>query len=132
MRNDHELLHLYLGDEMFDEMGHAYVKARPSGHPNLRWFSQGLTDFLGSTEPYSNYPVLSDLAALEKALNSAFDAVEGPVVDLSAMAGFAPEAWPDLEFTPHPSAVRLDLATNASAVWLALKNEETPPGAEVL
>ena len=27
MRNDHELLHLYLGDEMFDEMGHAYVKA---------------------------------------------------------------------------------------------------------
>ena len=23
MRNDHELLRLYLGDEMFDEMGHA-------------------------------------------------------------------------------------------------------------
>jgi hypothetical protein len=28
MRNDHALLHLYLGDEMFDEMGHAYVAAR--------------------------------------------------------------------------------------------------------
>ena len=37
---------LYLGDEMFDEMGHAYVKARPSEHPNLRWFSQGLPEFL--------------------------------------------------------------------------------------
>ena len=46
MRNDHELLHLYLGDETFDEMGHAYVKARlrtsepalvlarPAGIPN--------------------------------------------------------------------------------------------------
>ena len=45
MRNDHELLHLYLGDETFDEMGHAYVKAHPSGHPNLRWFSQGLPAF---------------------------------------------------------------------------------------
>ena len=48
MRKDHELLHLYLGGEMFDEMGHAYVKARPSSHPNLRWFAQGLPAFLKS------------------------------------------------------------------------------------
>ena len=68
MRNDHELLHAYLGDEMFDEMGHAYVKARPSEHPNLRWFSQALPEFLESTAPFSDHPVLSDLAALEKAL----------------------------------------------------------------
>ena len=132
MRNDHELLHLYLGDEMFDEMGHAYVKAHPSEHPNLRWFSRGLPDFLKSAEPYSNHPVLSDLAALEKTLNDAFDAKEGPVVELSEMTGFSPEAWPGLEFVPHPSAVRLNLATNASAVWLALKNEETPPDAAAL
>src|SRR5258708_9847685 len=39
MRNDHELLHRYLGDETFDEMGHAYVKARPPEHPNLPWLS---------------------------------------------------------------------------------------------
>src|SRR3954467_9133233 len=74
VRNDQQQLHLYLGDETFDEMGHAYVKARPSEHPNLRWFSQGLPDFLKSAEPYCNHPVLSDLAALEKALNHAFDA----------------------------------------------------------
>ena len=108
MRNDHELLHLYLGDEMFDEMGHAYVKARPSGHPNLRWFSQGLPEFLKSTAPYSEHPELCDLAALEKALNDAFDAAEGKVVELTDMAGFAPEAWSGLRFRPHPSASRLD------------------------
>ena len=51
MRNDHELLHLYLGDEMFDEMGHAYVKAHPSEHPNLRWFSKSLPGFLKSAAP---------------------------------------------------------------------------------
>ena len=132
MRNDHELLHLYLGDEMFDEMGHAYVKARPSENPNLRWFSQGLPDFLKSAEPYHDHPVLSELAALEKALNDAFDAKEGAVVELTAMAGFAPEVWPGLTFEPHPSASRLDLATNASAIWLALKNDETPPDAVML
>jgi len=132
MRNDHELLHRYLGDETFDDMGHAYVKARPSEHPNLRWFSQGLPDFLRSNEPYSNHLVLADLAALEKALNDAFDAVEGAVLALEAMAGFAPEQWNDLVFTPHPSAARIDLSTNAAAIWMALKDEETPSEAQTL
>jgi hypothetical protein len=129
MRNDHELLHLYLGDEMFDEMGHAYVRAYPSGHPNLRWFSKSLPDVLRSNAPYADPPVLSDLAALEKALNDAFDAAEGAVVEPTDMAGFAPEAWSDLIFLAHPSAFRLDLSTNAAAIWLALKNDEAPPEA---
>jgi hypothetical protein len=132
MRNDHELLHRYLGDEMFDEMGHAYVKARPSQHPNLRWFSQGLPDFLKSAEPYCDHPVLSDLAALEKALNDAFDASDAPVMALQDMARFVPEVWNDLKFEPHPSTCRIDLATNAAAIWLALKKEETPPDAASL
>ncbi len=132
MRNDHGLLHAYLGDEMFDEMGHAYVKARPSEHPNLRWFSQALPEFLKSTAPYSDHPVLSDLAALERALNDAFDGKDGPVVTLAGMAGFAPEAWADLRFKPHPTAGRLDVSTNASAIWMALKNDGTPPDALVL
>lgn len=132
MRNDHELLHLYLGDETFNEMAHAYVKASPSEHPNLRWFSQGLPDFLKSAAPYCNHPVLSDLAALEKALNDAFDASEGPVLALDDMAHFAPEVWNDLQFQPHPSACRLDVVTNAAAIWLALKNDEAPPEAAVL
>ena len=127
MRNDHKLLHIYLGDEMFDAMGHAYVAAYPSQHPNLRWFSGHLPDFLKSAEAYGKYPVLSDLAALEKALNDAFDAEEAPVVGIADMAAFAPEAWAALTFKPHPSAQRLDLSTNAAAIWLALKADEGPP-----
>ena len=129
MRNEHKLLHNYLGDEMFNEMGYAYVAANPSQHPNLRWFAQALPDFLRASAPYSNYPILSELAALEKALNDAFDAKDAPALAVADMAGLAPELWPDLKFTAHPSAVRLDLTTNVSAVWLALKNDETPPDA---
>lgn len=132
LRNDHELLHAYLGDETFDEMGHAYVRARPSQHPNVRWFSQGIPDFLRSTPPYSQYPVLADLAALEKALNDAFDGRDGAVLALADVAAFAPEAWKDLKFTAHPTAARFDLSTNASAVWRALKADEMPPDAVTL
>jgi hypothetical protein len=132
LRNDHERLHSYLGDEMFDTMGYAYVAARPSHHPNLRWFSQGLPDFLKTTEPYRDHPVLADLAALEKALNDAFDAADAPVLGLADMAAFVPEVWNTLKFQPHPTSCRLDVSTNAAAVWLALKNDETPPDAVAL
>jgi hypothetical protein len=132
LRNDHGLLHSYLGDEMFDEMGYAYVAARPSHHPNLRWFSQGLPDFLKSTAPYSDHPILADLAALEKALNDAFDAADAQVLALADMANFAPEVWTTLKFQSHPSSHRRDVSTNAAAVWLALKNDETPPDAVAL
>jgi hypothetical protein len=76
--------------------------------------------------------VLADLAALEQALNDAFDAREGSVLGLEAMAGFAPEMWNDLVFAPHPSAARIDVSTNAAAIWIALKSEETPPDADAL
>jgi Putative DNA-binding domain len=131
LRNDHKLLHSYVGDEMFDEIGYAYVAANPSQHPNLRWFSQGLPEFL-KLEPYGQYPILSDLAALEKALNDAFDAKDAPVVALTDMAGFAPEAWNDLTFEAHPGAYRLDLSTNVAPIWLSLKADEMPPEAVML
>jgi hypothetical protein len=132
LRNDHKLLHQYLGGEMFDAMGYAYVAAKPSHHPNLRWFSQGLPDFLKTTEPYGDYPIIFDLAALEKELNDAFDAADAPLVALADMAGFAPEVWNTLKFQVHPSSRRLDVSTNVAAVWLALKNDETPPDAAAL
>lgn len=132
VRNDHELLHSYLGDEMFDEVGYAYVAANPSQHPNLRWFSQALPAFLKEAAPYNKYPILSDLAALERALNDAFDAKDAPALAVADMAGFAPEIWHDLKFMPQPSAIRLNLTTNVSAVWLALRKDETPPDAVTL
>ena len=54
------------------------------------------------------------------------------MLTLADMAGIAPQRWNELTFQPHPSAFRLDISTNASAIWLALKKDETPPDAVVL
>ena len=54
------------------------------------------------------------------------------MLTLAGMAEFAPETWSDLKFAPHPSARRLDLTTNASPIWRALKNDEVPPEETVL
>jgi hypothetical protein len=131
MRNEHELLHAYLGDDSFDEMANAFISAHPSTHPNLRWFSGELPGFLARTEPFCDHPVIRELAELEKALNDAFDAPDGPVLALENMASIAPESWSHLAFQPHGSATRLDFRTNAVAIWMALKNDEVPPAADV-
>jgi len=73
MRHDHELLHAYLGDEMFYEMGHAYVKGAPSEHPNLRWFFATLPEFLKSTRPTAITPCCPICRRWKKALNRRLD-----------------------------------------------------------
>jgi hypothetical protein len=56
MGNDHELLHRYLGDEAFDEMGHGYVKARPSEHPICAGSRRGCRTSCDPTSPTAIIP----------------------------------------------------------------------------
>lgn len=129
LRNDHPLLHAYLGDEAFIEVAKAYVAACPSQNQNARWFSHRLPEFLSETHP--DAPQLGELAALERALNDAFDALDTEPLALSDLAAVPPEQWSDLVFSAHPSAYRLALFSNAHALWIALKNDETPPPVEL-
>jgi len=128
VRNDHPLLHACVGDEAFNELARSYVADRPSQNQNARWFSHRLPDYL--TEKHPNEPQLADLAALERALNDAFDAPDRETLTLADLATVSPENWSSLVFAPHPSAQRLSFKSNAHAIWLALKNEEPPPPVE--
>lgn len=130
MRNNHGLLHTYLGDDGFDDMARAYVAAYPSRSANLRWFSQHLPVFLRGNEPYGDHPVLAELATLEIALENAFDALDRAVLTLADLADVPPDAWNDLCLVPHDCARRLDFATNAATIWGALREEEMPPDPE--
>ncbi len=80
--NDHERLHTYLGDDRFRAMTRAYIEAYPSQHPNARWFARRLPEFLELSEPYSRQPILFELAALERALNDAFDGADAAVLSM--------------------------------------------------
>jgi hypothetical protein len=130
VRNDHRLLHRYLGDEAFAKTARAYIAARPSRTQNARWFSHGLPDFLAEAE--IEHPEVAELAGLERMVNDAFDAADGPVLAISDLAAIPPEEWTGLKFVPHPSARHLDLATNAYAIWAALKDDTPPPPASKL
>jgi len=132
VENDHELLHKYLGHEGFREMAQAYATAYPSQDRNARYFCVHLPQFLRAVEPYKSQPQLSELAALEKTLNDAFDATDAPPLTLVGLGRLPPEDWLRLTFKPHPSAIRLDCFTNAADIWLALKEEREPPRLQTL
>ena len=125
---DHERLHAYLGDDSFRAMARAYVARYPSRHPNARWFAQRLPEFLREHEQYSKQPVLSELAALERALNNAFDGADAPVVSMADLAALPPEIWGGISFVRHPTATSIEVSSNVGAIWTALKaGKETPP-----
>jgi len=127
LADEYEKLFALLGDEQFDAMARAYVALHPSHSPNLRWLGQYLPNFLSEQPPYREAPVLADLAKLERALNDAFDGKDAPRLKVQDLAQIAPEDWPTLTFTVHPTVRRFDHATNACDVWRALEAGDTPP-----
>ncbi|MFY9639681.1 MAG: putative DNA-binding domain-containing protein [Rhodomicrobium sp.] len=128
-QKDHELLHAYLGDEGFDEMARSYAAAYPSRYRNAIDFCAHLPQYLAEAQPYSAHAEISELAALEKALNDAFYAKDQAAIGVSELAGYAPGDWAFLRFTAHPSAIRLGFKTNAADIWSALKHGGEPPAA---
>ena len=66
IETDHEVLGLYLGDDLFDQMARGYIQQHPSTVPSLRDFCDALPAFLTQQMPFSEHPILADIAAFER------------------------------------------------------------------
>jgi hypothetical protein len=120
---DYEVLHTYLGDELFNALASGYIAAYPSTFRNVRWFGGKLAEFLRSTPRYAEHPELAELAQFEWSLGQAFDSPDEDFVRFEEVAAVSPEAWAELRFKPHPSLRRLELRTNAVTIWKAIDSE---------
>ncbi len=128
---DHELLGLYLGDELFDKMVEGYVRAHPSTFRSLRQFADALPEYLAKDEFFSQYPQISELASFERRLINAFDAADSECATFAELQGIPPEQWPGICFRFHPSVQIFSCQTNAVECWQALKQGQTPPEPEL-
>ena len=125
--NDYQQLHAYLGDETFAKLARAYVAAHPSDRRNARWYGRHLPRFAKGTEPFAGHPEIAEIAALEKALDDAFDGPDAAPLTIGDLAAIPPGDWPRLVLEPHPAVIRLSFTTNAADIWSALKDESSPP-----
>lgn len=129
LNSDYPALHTLAGDELFERIGRTYIDTHPSKHFSIRYFGQHLSAFLAATEPYSDVPALSEMAALEWSLSLSFDAADTPVITVDILAALPPEAWPELRLRFHPSVLRHDFHWNVPELWSAIdaQTEPQPP-----
>lgn len=119
-----------LGEVDFASLGTAYVRSHDSPFFSIRYYGNGLADFLATAPEYSGAPVLAELARWEWMMTEVFDAADAGAVGVADLAQLAPQEWAELRFGLHPSVRRLALAWNAPQIWNAVSDKEEPPEVE--
>lgn len=129
LAEDHPGLRALLGDDAFDDLVEDYIAARPARDPNARWFTTGLPEFMRESERWrDNAPAVS-MAVFERAMVDAFDAADAEPLKIEALAQYAPEDWPRLAFTLHPSLTVLELAAGVLAAYGGETEDNAEPQA---
>lgn len=118
-----------LGDEAFEALAHAYIAARPSQQPSIRWFGDGLADFMAAGgDELVPHASLVDFARMDWALRGAFDAAEAPLLEAAALAALAPDDWAGLVLYLHPSVRQVTLTHAVEPAWRALREWDPETG----
>ncbi|MCJ8274909.1 MAG: DNA-binding domain-containing protein, partial [Psychrosphaera sp.] len=125
--SDHPMLGTYLGDDLFDQMVPAYIEQYPSSYPSLRDFCQHIPQFLRDNAPFSEHPILAELAAFEQILINALDAADATAVGPEKLGTITPENWPTMKLRFRPCVQRFQAHWNCVQSWQMLKQEKPPP-----
>jgi hypothetical protein len=129
LAQDYPKLRNFIGEDRFAAMAHAYIDSFPSTHPSLRWFGRHLAKFL-RTVPWSDQPVLSELADFEWTMGQSFDAADTPTLTVDAMSAIPPQDWAGLQLGFQSALRTLRLQWNISALWKALDEAQPHPATE--
>ncbi|NKC13066.1 MAG: hypothetical protein GKR94_12960 [Gammaproteobacteria bacterium] len=130
LQTDFSTLFAATGEEQFNLIAERYITAHPSNHPSIRWFGKHLGAFLRDNEPWREYRVIGDTAALDWAISLSLDAGDAAPLEESDLAAIAPAAWPNLRFGFHPSMRTLDTTWNIGPLRLAADAGEALPEPE--
>lgn len=123
LRGNFGVLPKVLGDNAFDALALAYLYAHPSTHPSIRGFGHRLPGFMAERDDLVPHPALIDVARMEWALRTAFDAADQEPIDAQALADVAADAWPSLVFDAVPGVRLFELGWNVAPVWRALQGD---------
>src|SRR5450755_3028114 len=90
LHETYPVLHGLLGDEAWIELGEAYVAAHPSVFRSIRWYGRELAEFMAGRAPYSDAPILSEVALLEWTLAEVFDAMDAQSLQRAELSAVEP------------------------------------------
>jgi hypothetical protein len=111
----------------FDALLDRYIDAHPSEHYNIRWYGSGVAAFLDYARPWREKPQLGEMARLDWAISTAFDAVDESSVDISDLAAVPPEGWAQLRLSLQQNLQVLPCMHNIEACRRAADRGERRP-----
>jgi len=117
----------YMAGRRFETLLDCYIDAHPSTHYNIRWYGAGLAAFLDYARPWVERPHLGEMARLDWAISTRFDAEDEPAIGADTLAGIAPDAWPHLRLQLQRQLRILPLSCNADAFRRAADNGSGRP-----
>lgn len=124
LRSNFPVLHRVLGDEAFAELALAYLADHPPQRPSIRWFGDALPAWAAAHPGALPHPAMADLAAMEWALGTSFDAADAAPLAFAELASRPPDEWPAARFAAHPSVAVLSLSWAVEPIWQALTLDE--------
>ena len=110
LKEDFPALLKRLGEIGFHNLITEYLLPFPSTHFSLRYAGQHLPRFLKKHRSRKQFPYLAELAQLEWALLTAFDAPDSPVLSMNELKNVAPKGWSTLRIHPVLSLQALDFS----------------------
>jgi hypothetical protein len=120
LAKDYPKLRTLVGEAAFDAWVPPYLRAHPPHDFSLREVGAHLAAFVAE-------PLHRDLARLERARVEAFDGPDGAVLTRDAVAALPPEEFPSLRLRLVPTAILVELTTNADDVWDAIEQARDVP-----
>jgi hypothetical protein len=126
LRDDFQSIEHLVGEVAFDELARAYLAAHPPASFTLRDLGHAMAELTRSTAPWSDDPLITDLAQVEWAFVECFDGPDAPPFDPSKVAGMPEDGWPLARVVLTPSLQRLALAFPAHDYRIATHRGEKP------
>jgi hypothetical protein len=117
LAEDYPRVAVILGADVFGDLAHAYVEAHPSTHPSLRWFGRGFADFLAGSTERGLPGFVGDLARLEWARLSVFDAADAEVLAIDTLRRLPADDWASLRLRLTPAVEVLHVAWPVHRIW---------------
>lgn len=125
-KDDFDKTATLLGDAQFDAALYGYLKANPSTHFSVRYFAKDFPRYLAETAPWSEHPVLSEMATFEWLVSHTLDAADGEILTQESLSTLAPDAWPNLKLTLHPSVISHVYIYDTPQLWQDIDTEKPP------
>ncbi len=116
-----------MAGQRFDALLDKYIDAHPSEHYNIRWHGSGVAAFLAYARPWRDKPQLAEMARLDWAISTAFDAANETSVGMAELSSVPPDAWANLQLLMQENLQLLGSLYNIDAFRRAADNGAPRP-----